>query len=278
MSHLKQQLVVAQQLFADTEIPTMPREVLQLVALFAKDEFPDLGDVQSLISENAALTAEVIKLANQKQFLSPRQSQVMSIRDAIDVIGLRRLKNLVISISYQMQSLGPGMEEISEFSILIARVASEIAFYVEDTSEDEAYLAGLFHNAGCLLFATKFANYNAVFQKSIAYSYRAPQLEKQNYQTSHTVAGILVAKKWQLDNLFNQVILMHHQVDLQKLENIKVRTLIAIVQMAIALVTQACYAKLSSEETQQMLASAQNELMLDEEIVEEILSALHSDL
>jgi len=159
LNSLKQQLLVAQHIFAVTEIPTMPKEVLELTNLFAVEEFPDINQLQNIISENASLVAELIKAANHQQYITQRKSKVISIRDAISVIGLTRLKNLVISIGYQLQSQKTSLREISEFNLYTAKVASEIAFYVEGINEDEAYLAGLFHNAGTLLFSAKFKNW-----------------------------------------------------------------------------------------------------------------------
>lgn len=278
MSTLKQQLLVAQQIFADTEIPTMPKEVLELTNLFALEEFPDINKIQNIISENTSLVAELIKVANHKQFISPRKTEVISIRDAIDVIGLTRLKNLVISIGYQLQNQNPSLREISEFNLYTAKVASEIAFYVEGVSEDEAYLAGLFHNAGTLLFSAKFKNYDAIFQETIGLSYSANNTEKAHFKTSHTIAGLLVAKQWQLDNIFNQVILMHHQVDLGKIANDKARSLIAVVQLAIASVTKAIYVNHSHEEAELMQQNSLAELMIEPELIEEIQIAIASEL
>ncbi|HHT00222.1 MAG TPA: HDOD domain-containing protein, partial [Thiomicrospira sp.] len=221
-----------------------------------------------------SLTAEVIKIANEKQFLSPRQTSVLSIRDAINVIGLKRLKNLVISVGFQLQNNNLAVEEVSDFNVNVARVASELTFYTEGVSEDEAYLAGLFHNAGTLLFATKYPDYDQVFLESLQYAYRGTQLENSNYGTTHTVAGILVAKKWQLDNLFNQVILMHHQRNLSKIGNSKARTLISIVQLAIALVTQSLFSNYSGEEVDQMLANSCAELMIEETLLADIRDEL----
>jgi len=271
---LKDQLIQAQHMFAETPIPTMPKEVIELNHAFEKEEFPDLNQLSELISPNMTLVAEIIKLANQKQFLSPRRTQVLKIRDAIDVIGLKRLKNLVVSVGYQLHFANSALAEIAEFNLHTARVASEIAFHLPQINEDEAYLAGLFHNAGALLFAARFDNYDEVFANSLGAAYTAPKIEKMHFSSSHTVAGLLVAHKWRLDNVFNQVILMHHQANLSTIQNDKARTLVAIVQLAMMLVVEVIYPHQYCEEAFGMMCNSQEELMFEDSLVNELRDEL----
>lgn len=277
MTTLKEQLVKAHQLFADVEIPAMPKEVLELTQLFQKEEFPDLNIVEKIISQNATLAGEVIKISNQPQFLRPRGTPVKTIKDALSVIGYQRLQNLLTSVGAIMVCKSRGQDEVSEFNLNVAKITSELSQYTDEVPEDVAYLAGLFHNAGAMLFALKYDNYDAVFLNSLQYGYRAPMLEEKNYGTSHTVAGMLVAKKWQLDNEYSQIMLLHHQKDLQRIDNIRVRTLIAMIQVANAVVIQTLFEDYASEEVQQMLDTACAELMIEEDYLEEFRTALLSE-
>jgi len=277
MNSLKQQLINAHRLFADTEIPTMPKEVTELNQLFQKEEFPDLNVVEKIISQNAVLAGEVIRISNQPQFLRPRNTLVHSIKDALTVIGYNRLQNLLTSVGAIMVCSKYCFEEVTEFNLHVAKIASELTQYTDDIREDEAYLAGLFHNAGTMLFATKYKEYDKLFLSSLKFAYRAPLLEEKKYGTSHTIAGMLVAKKWQLDNTFHQIILFHHQKDLSKIENTEVRTLIALIQVAMALVTQTLFENYSSDEVDLMLESACEELMIEEDCLDEFRSILLSD-
>ncbi len=277
MNSLKKQLINAHQLFANTPIPAMPKEVIELTQLFAKDEFPDMNLLNEIISQNATLAGEVIKISNEPQFLKPRILAVSSIRDALNVIGLKRLQNLVISVGYQIQTQNIGFVEVSEFSLNVAKIASEVSNCTADISEDEAYLAGLFHNAGAMLLASRFPNYREVFLHSLGRPFQTTLLEAEQYQTSHTIAGILVAKKWNLNNLFNQVILLHHQKNLGSIRDSKARSLIAIVQVASAIVIQGLFPEYSSEDVDLMLAHGSEELMLEEHCLENFRSVLNSE-
>jgi hypothetical protein len=67
---------------------------------------------------------------------------------------------------------------------------------------------------------------------------------------------------------------MHHQRNLSKIGNSKARTLISIVQLAIALVTQSLFSNYSGEEVDQMLANSCAELMIEETILADIRDEL----
>ncbi len=277
MTPLKQQLVNAHRLFADIEIPTMPKEVMELNQLFKTEEFPDLNLVEKIIAQNTTLAGEVLKISNEPQFLRPRNAPVHSIKDALTVIGYQRLQNLLISVGAIMACQKRCIDEINFFNLNVAKIASELAQYTEEVRDDEAYLAGLFHNAGTMLFALKYPDYDKVFLSSLKFAYRAPLLEEKKYGASHTIAGMLVARKWELDAYFNQIILLHHQQDLNKIESERIRTLIALIQIAIALVTQMLYADYSSSEVDLMLKNACQELLIDEDSLDEFRSILISD-
>ncbi len=277
MQSLKQQLINAHQLFANTPIPAMPKEVLELRQLFAKEELPNMILLEEIISQNTTLAGEVIKISNEPQFLRPRISSVLNIRDALNVIGLKRLQNLVISVGYQIQTQKISFVEASDFSINVAKMAAEVSKSVINISEDEAYLAGLFHNAGTMLLADRFPNYQHIFLNGLGHPFQSTLLEAEQYQTSHTIAGILVAKKWGLSKLFNQAILLHHQKDLSKIENNKARTLIAVIQVASAIVIQGLFAVHSGEDIDLMLANGSEELMLEEHYLENLRSVLISE-
>lgn len=277
MSSLKQQLINAHQQFADTEIPTIPKEVMELNQLFQVDEFPDLNVVEKIIAQNTSLAGEVVKISNEPQFLKPRGTPVHSIKDALTVIGYNRLQNLLTSVGAIMVFKNRGVDEVIDFNLNVAKIASELAQYTDEIREDEAYLAGLFHNAGTLLFASKYEDYDKLFLSSLKFAYRAPLLEEKKYGTSHTIAGMLVAKKWQLDNYFNQIILLHHQQNLSKIANDQVRTLVALIQIAIALVTQTLFEDYSSNEVDLMLKNACEELMIEEDYLDEFRSVLISE-
>lgn len=274
---LKEKLVHTQTIFENTPTPVMPKEVIQLNDLFTKEEYPDLSALQNIINKNTFLAGEVIKIANEPQFLKPRLFPVLSIREALQVIGLKRLQNLVTCVAFEMQAQSINLKANMVFSVLVARIACAISEKVKDVNEDEAYLAGLFHNAGCLLLSAEFGEaYNPSFLNELQLAHSVVDEEDARYQTNHTLAGVIIAKRWALDPLLVQTILLHHQPDLTLIKNAKTRQLVAVLQLAIALVTQTAFKKYSGEEVDEMRQNAASLLELEDEFIEELYNQLLS--
>ncbi len=274
MSELKEKLKQTFILFKDTPIPEVPKEVMELRKKFSASPTPDLNDLTAIISKNLTLAAEVIMMANKPYCLGSRTSRVMTIRDAVTVIGSARLESLVMSSGFKIQMDRMALTEITDFSVAVATVCAGISEYVDTVSADEAYTVGLFHRAGTLLIAQRFDNYEKVFFESLKHVYRASQVEEGHLGTSHTLSGMLVAQKWEVGKRFTQIMLIHHQRNLQSIADEKTRTLVAIVQMACAIVIRHHYAEFSGEQVELMLQNAMDELMVDEFVLEESLSLI----
>ncbi|WP_173291758.1 HDOD domain-containing protein [Thiosulfativibrio zosterae] len=276
---LKQQMVLAHQMMSGFEIPMMPAEIVELQRLFSSTEFPDMQEVASIIERNTVLSGEVIKLANQPIFLRKGADQVKSIKGALDALGVGRVKNLVIGLGFKAQVKGHVFDALIDHSLDIARVSAAVSRWVDGVDADEAYLAGLFHNAGAFILAMKFDDYEDFFYKTITHCYSGLAREAQRYKVSHNVYGLLISKKWNLDNVFSQVILVHHQKDLSKIANEKVRTLVAIIQLANAIVSEVSFDTYLGSEVREMSENAQQELLIAPDVVSEIrLSVMSNSL
>lgn len=274
MSQLKEKLNQTHIFFKNSQFPTMPKEVMQLRREFSESATPDLNDLTEIISKNLSLSAEVIMMANTPFCLGSRLSKVTTIHEAVALIGMTKLKNLVMSASFKTQMNSMAVAEITDFSVAAASVCAEISHHVDNITVDEAYTAGLFHKSGALLASQKFDNYDKQFLENLKYAYSAPRLEEEKYGTSTAMAGVLVAQKWELDRLLLKTILMKHQRNLANIIDDKGRNLVAIVQMAYAIVIQRQYANYSGEEVELMLENSMDELMLEEQIIEECGSVL----
>lgn len=275
--NLKQQMQLAQRLLDGFEIPAIPIELIELQQCLLKSEFPDLSQVAGILSRNTVLSGEVVKVANQSQFLQKGAEPVQSIREAIDALGTKRLKNLVMAIGFKTQVAGQVFVELINHSVDVANVATELSRWVNGISADEVYMAALFHNAGAIVMAMKFDDYDALFFNSLTNCYSGPTKELAKYEVTHGIFGLLVAQKWKLDAVSAQVMLVHHQKDLNKIQNERVRTLVALIQMASAIVSEVSFASYVGLEVKEMEQSARNELLISNEAINEVRMALLSN-
>lgn len=274
MPTLKQQIEHAQTLFDLDKIPALPKEILKLNTLLSKLEVPETNEVVKLISQNMNLTAEVIKTANYPVFSRNRASDITNIRDAVDVIGLKSLNSLVMGIYYSMEYLGRARAEINHLSLNSASLCALLSHNIINLNSDQAYLAGLFYNSGAILMTTKFKDYDDTFMETLITPYNTKHIENEHYTTSRNIAGLLLAKKWQLGKSMGHVIYQAHKKQLAEIENYEIRTLIALIQLSEACIIEHEMTDYYSEEVKLMQQNANKELMIDEEEINETLEFL----
>jgi|GEM_PF-2079939 HD-like signal output (HDOD) protein len=274
MLTIKEQIEHAKTLFEVDKIPALPKEILKLNELLSGLQLPETNEVVKLISQNMNLTAEVIKTANYPLFSKHRATDVTSIRDAVDVIGVKSLKNLVMGIYYSMEYLGRARAEINQLSLNTASLCGFLSERVMHVKSDQAYLGGLFYNSGCIMMATKFKDYDEVFMECLAAPYHTKLIENERYTSSRNVAGLLLAKKWQLGKSMGHIIYQAHKKNLSEIEDDSIRTLVALVQLSEACIIEHEMPEYFTEEVALMRRNANQELMIEEEDISEAIDYL----
>jgi len=266
------ELKVAKAMFKQLDIIQLPDEVILLQRLLLSTEFPDIEDVVHLISKNETLAGDVVELANKLQPKEGLLVPVTSIREAINRLGMERLKNLVLSISMTQGMKALSLEQLQQHSIDVAQICAHLSAFV-DIDQEEAYLIGLFHNVGALLMMSKFSEYESLFFKSLSAPFSAYRMEERQFHTTHAFIGVLLADKWQLNANLKKVMLQHHQ-PLHHLTGSSVIDLVAMVQLADALVIESTYGEYLSDEVKLMRKQAQAHLMVPEENLHDLRIAL----
>ena len=271
---LKEQIAIAKEQMQGFEIPSLPKEVIELQTLLKKTDFPDMGEVATIIKQNTVLSGEIIKVANQRQFKPQDAEDVETVKVAIGSLGLERLKKLIFGMAFKTQVKDEVFEDLMMHSVGVANVAAELSKYIEGVDSEDAYLAGLFHNAGAIIMTMRFADYNRIFYKSISHCYSEINRESSQYFTNHGIYGLLVARVWGLAPRYSQVILLHHQRDLSIVKDDSIRTLVLLVQLAITIVSEALFNSYLGDEVLQMKNYTIEELMIEVDVVDDIRRAV----
>lgn len=71
--------------------------------------------------------------------------------------------------------------------------------------------------------------------------------------------------------------LMHHQRNLDVISDHQIKSLVAIVQLANAIVSESSYEQYCGNEVKEMLQQSQEELLIDDETINEIRIAIMSN-
>jgi len=244
------------------KIPEFPKEVTELDAEI-KSRFASAQKIVAIIERNTTISGEVIRLANLP--VMKAATPVKTIREAVSVMGLSNLYNLVVIAAFKRMFSGTGLHrDISDHSVDVAFCMAILSESVAEVTRDEAYLVGLFHNAGSLMLASKDEDaYSKLFRSGLSNPVKVLEQEEAVFNTNHAMVGLLVGKKWQLPTYMLNVILLHHSSKVSRISDDKVRTFVAMLKVANALVAEISLGAYIGEEMQHFLQDGVEELMLD---------------
>lgn len=193
------------------DIPPCPGVLGALLQEMRKEQ-ANLGRISRLISQDVALAAGVMKIANSSLFTPARQ--VGTINEALEFLGVGNIFNLVVNeLLRKSPVLGepPQLQRFWDSAAYTAAVSAELAVALTGTSRDNAYCFGLFHDCGIPLLMKRFPDYRETLKLANAdRTTPFPRVEEARHGTHHAVIGHLMSRKWGLAEAVSQAILCHH--------------------------------------------------------------------
>ncbi len=197
---------------AISELPTLPAVLLDLMRRLDREDL-EMEELVNIIYTDKVLTSMAIKMANSPLFAQRRE--IKSIKHAIIVLGLSRLKALVLSCSLirlfprRGQFLNPVL--LWEHALACALVAKATAERLDYPDRERAYLAGLLHDLGSVAIAAYLPE---EFDQAVALMHEESSdlcsAESKAMGTTHSEFGYWLAKKWHLPADLTDAIATHH--------------------------------------------------------------------
>ena len=197
---------------ASIRIP--PRsQVLHDIESMLRDDDATERMIGQLIARDAALTAEVFKLANSPFYR--RGAKIDSLEHAVRMLGRKPMGEIARSAMLRQQLGGndPRMESFWERCTDVGTIASVLCDHLERPGKlttEQAYLIGLFHDCGVPVLVQQVQGYaDSALAPGAVPDYIA---EDDGNNTSHCIAGLLVAQEWELPVVLCEAIRAHHYV------------------------------------------------------------------
>ena len=195
------------------KIPPAPHVLDKLHKELQKDD-PELDAIAEIQAQDVGLSALVLRSVNSPYF--GLRTKAVSIQHATSLFGLRNIVNIVAGLALRRvfeESEGANPPNFWDSPLNVAMAATAIARAVFYPRPDEAYMLGLFHNAGHPLLTQHFAGYAEFMSQHI----NTPEqsictAEDRQYRVEHAVLGYFLARAWGLDKRIANVIRDHHQV------------------------------------------------------------------
>lgn len=222
------------------DLPTMPM-VATAVVRAVEDPKTSADDLRKIIERDPSIVARILKVANSSLFSFSREIQ--SLSHAIALLGMRTVKNLVLSASIRQTFKRFGLMEklIWEHSAMAAPVAVKLSEALRvGLGPEEAFTAGLLHDLGKIALAN---SHRDEYEKVVARAYNEglsfAEAERAAFGFDHADLGAEVAAKWKLPAQLETIIRYHHDPASFSALEAEERRLTALVNL-----TSACLTKL----------------------------------
>ena len=213
-------------------LPEFPENITAINRLI-NDPDSSMTDIAQKISNDVALTGELLKLVNSAAFALA--TPCSSIDEAVKFTGIRGIRNLLFSVG-SMQALmvesDPKKKALWDHSYRVASYAYTLARSYFHAPEDkhiieDSYVCGLLHDMGKLIFVTATADIYEKMGKLCREKDIAPDLfERMVAGVNHGEVGALVAQKWNFPEAIVEVIRHHHDTSSASPELKKLTSLI----------------------------------------------------
>lgn len=146
------------------QLPPFSPTLNRLLATLAKEDV-FFGEISSIIEKDTVLAGHVLKLVNSA--LYARSGTINSVRHAVAILGLNKLRNVALSLSvarmWKTASIPKGWSQaaFNLHSVATAVMADQLAQHLPVEYPEGAFTAGLLHAVGKLMIATALPEHYA---------------------------------------------------------------------------------------------------------------------
>ena len=193
-------------------LPTVMTKILEVIGN-SGSAAKDLADATS---KDQALTAKVLKLVNSSFY--GFSTKISTVSRAVVILGYNTIKNLVLGLSvigiFQDGKEGDyfNRTEFWEHSLGCAACAKLIATRIRYNLPEEAFVAGLIHDIGKMIFDEYFKDdFGQVLELVRKDNIPIIEAEDRVLGVTHAIIGEWLAKKWKLPLVLCNAIKYHHQ-------------------------------------------------------------------
>ena len=211
-------------------LATLP-EVAMRIARMVDDPKSSAADIGREISNDAALTGRLLRIANSPAF--GQHGKIATISRAITVLGVRQVRDLTVGLTAIRTFDGIGnelvtMESFWRHSVLCAVAAAQIAARRKGGRGESPFIAGLLHDIGQLVLfsrAPQAAREALLMSVDAADDLPLYACEREVLGFDHGAVGVALARNWGLPQSLQECIQFHHEPALAQAHIAEVATI-----------------------------------------------------
>lgn len=197
------------------QLPPFSPILNQLLADLGK-EGASYAKLSDLIEKDTVIAGNVLRLVNSGMY--GRRGVVNSVRSAVALLGMNKLRNIVLGLSvarmWNQLKIADGFsaKRLNLHSVATAILADQLAGALPVHYPEGAFLAGLFHDLGKMLIAVGMAEEFGHIQ----YRHRANEASYRDCEyevlgLTHEELSAVAVANWSLPEPIQTAVLLHHR-------------------------------------------------------------------
>ncbi len=204
-------------------LPTPPI-VFHQIQKTIKDPKVNAAQIASILAEDPAMSVKVLKLTNSAYYGLARE--IDSVRQAVVIVGMEAIKNLVLSASVLDMFKGQNndqefQEKFWRHSLAVAVCSRILARHLRSrgvADPDAAFSCGLLHDIGKIIIQCYLPDEFKRVSEERAKDKSSPtyEVEERALGYNHTQIGALLASQWKLPHTLADAITYHHHPQLSE--------------------------------------------------------------
>jgi HD-like signal output (HDOD) protein/AmiR/NasT family two-component response regulator len=200
--------------FSSIEIPPLPNVTMRVMTFDTSNPQGGSAELEKIIGPDKAISTAILRIANSAFY--GRAGTVTSLKDAITLLGMQTVKNLVFLQSKKNLMRNLQSEIFKKHLLELPALNALISFDLSNPLGmkklgESAFLCSLLKNIGMTILSLNFIDsYSNVLKLSEFGLKSLFQLEKEQFNTDSTIIGEKVFKFWKLPEEFIHVV--HNQI------------------------------------------------------------------
>jgi putative nucleotidyltransferase with HDIG domain len=194
-----------------SELRPFPTSATRLIET-SNDPDSSPRDMAVIIRNDPALSVNLLRAANSSMY--GFAGEIRTVDHAVVVLGIRSVRNLAVALAAtavfsQGSNAAEARSRLWGHSLGCATLARVMATRTKLVPADEAFLAGIVHDVGKLIF------YDLVPEQYLKVTDEATtrtilEREGNEFGATHQEIGLMCAEQWGLPEEINQAICFHH--------------------------------------------------------------------
>ena len=198
----------------------------------------EFKEIAKTISMDRALTSQLLRIANSAFYGFPQE--IRTVQQATVIVGRQAVRNLALStamvkVRSHMRTNGPlAAEEFWRHSMAVAYGARMLTDHQHLVAPDEAFVAGLLHDVGKVVFMEyQPETYGELLKRAQDGIEPLHLLERETYGVDHAEVGEALCRHWNFPNIVCDAVAAHHD-DAAPHDEV-IRQIVDLVQIGDAL-------------------------------------------